>query len=121
MDVRRTVDTLDKMQVRVHCLALGGVDLTSAAGRMTMGVIASVAEFEKDLLIERTHAGLKRAKAEGKHLGRPRSLDPQRCAEVTQRLEAGESVSSVARALCTSRQSIIRVRKRAEQASPTSA
>jgi putative DNA-invertase from lambdoid prophage Rac len=32
------------MGVRVHCLALGGVDLTSAAGRLTMGVIAAVAE-----------------------------------------------------------------------------
>jgi putative DNA-invertase from lambdoid prophage Rac len=38
---------------------------------MTMGVIAAVAEFERDLLIERTHAGLKRAKAQGKQLGRP--------------------------------------------------
>ncbi|MNG30168.1 putative DNA-invertase from lambdoid prophage Rac [compost metagenome] len=38
---------------------------------MTMQVLAAVAEFERDLLIERTHAGLERAKAEGKTLGRP--------------------------------------------------
>ena len=38
---------------------------------MTMAVIAAVAEFERDLLIERTQAGLNRAKAEGKRLGRP--------------------------------------------------
>ena len=56
---------------RVHCLALGGVDLTSPAGKMTMGVIAAVAQFEKDLLIERTQAGQARAKAEGKKFGRP--------------------------------------------------
>lgn len=36
-----------------------------------MQVINAVAEFERDLLIERTHAGLERAKAEGKRLGRP--------------------------------------------------
>jgi hypothetical protein len=42
----------------VHCLALGGVDLTSPAGRMTMGVINAVARFERDLLIERTQSGL---------------------------------------------------------------
>lgn len=71
MDVRQTVELLAGMGVRVHCLALGGMDLTSPAGKMTMGVIASVAEFERDLLIERTHAGLERAKAEGKRLGRP--------------------------------------------------
>lgn len=71
MDVRSTVDTLAAMGVRVHCLALGGADLTSSAGKMTMGVLAAVAEFERDLLIERTQAGLARAKAEGKKLGRP--------------------------------------------------
>src|SRR4051812_11457579 len=38
---------------------------------MTMGVLSVVAQFERDLLIERTQAGLERAKAEGKTLGRP--------------------------------------------------
>lgn len=57
--------------IRVHCLALGGVDLTSAAGKMTMQVLSAVAEFERDLLVERTQQGLMRAKAEGKQLGRP--------------------------------------------------
>src|SRR4051812_18009123 len=46
MDVRATVEALGGIGVRVHCLALGGMDLTSAAGKMTMGVIATVAEFE---------------------------------------------------------------------------
>ncbi|WP_339496807.1 recombinase family protein [Pseudomonas sp. EA_15y_Pfl1_P101] len=71
MDVRSTVDYLAAQGIRVHCLALGGVDLTSPAGKMTMQVLAAVAEFERDLLIERTQAGLERAKAEGKVLGRP--------------------------------------------------
>jgi putative DNA-invertase from lambdoid prophage Rac len=56
IDVATTVVRLSEMGVRVHCLALGGVDLTSPAGRMTMGVITSVAQFERDLLIERTQA-----------------------------------------------------------------
>jgi len=71
MDVRSTVDDLASKGIRVHCLVLGGVDLTSAAGRMTMQVLAAVAEFERDLLIERTQSGLARAKADGKKLGRP--------------------------------------------------
>lgn len=73
MDVRVTVEQLAASGVRVHCLALGGVDLTSAAGKMTMQVLGAVAEFERDLLVERTQAGLKRAKAEGKRLGRPQA------------------------------------------------
>lgn len=71
MDVRSTVEDLAVKGIRVHCLALGGVDLTSPAGKMTMQVISAVAEFERDLLIERTQAGLIRAKAEGRRLGRP--------------------------------------------------
>ncbi len=62
MDVRATVEQLASSGVRVHCLALGGVDLTSPAGKMTMQVIAAVAEFERDLLIERTQSGVIRAK-----------------------------------------------------------
>ena len=58
MDVRATVEALTGLGVRVHCLALGGVDLTSAAGKVIMGVLAAVAEFERDLLIERTQSGL---------------------------------------------------------------
>lgn len=111
MDVRKTVDALAASGVRVHCLALGGIDLTSPAGRMTMGVIAAVAEFEKDLLIERTHAGLSRAKAEGKSLGRPKSLSDEEALEVIKRLAAGESVAATARALGTSRQTVMRVRR----------
>lgn len=74
MDVRFTVEQLAASGIRVHCLSLGGVDLTSAAGKMTMQVLGAVAEFERDLLIERTQQGLLRAKAEGKRLGRPPAL-----------------------------------------------
>jgi putative DNA-invertase from lambdoid prophage Rac len=77
MDVRATVEALAKTGVQVHCLALSGVDLTSAAGKMTMGVLNAVSEFERDLLIERTQAGLSRAKAEGKTLGRPAAPEPR--------------------------------------------
>lgn len=75
MDVRLTIERLEKSGIRVHCLALGGVDLTSPAGKMTMQVLGAVAEFERDLLIERTQAGLMRAKAEGKKLGRPEATN----------------------------------------------
>lgn len=75
MDVRQTVEHLAGIGIRVHCLALGGVDLTSPAGKMTMQVLSAVAEFERDLLIERTQQGLIRAKAEGKQLGRPIAIE----------------------------------------------
>ena len=110
MDVRATVEKLTDLGVRVHCLALGGVDLTSPAGKMTMGVIAAVAEFERDLLIERTQAGLSRAKSEGKTLGRPQSFTKQQAELLRQRIVAGESVASLAKEFGTSRQSVMRAR-----------
>ncbi|MBI2770218.1 MAG: recombinase family protein [Burkholderiales bacterium] len=110
MDVRTTVEGLAERGVRVHCLALGGVDLTSPAGKMTMGVIAAVAEFERDLLRERTLAGLERVKAEGKALGRPASLSAIQVSKVSSRLGRGDSVAAIARDLDTSRQTIMRVR-----------
>lgn len=108
MDVRATVERLAGMSVRVHCLALGGIDLTSPAGKMTMGVITAVAEFERDLIIERTNAGLVRAKAEGKRIGRKAALSAEQQALVTQRLKEGATVSGLAREFNTSRATIWR-------------
>lgn len=110
MDVRATVDALAGIGVRVHCLALGGVDLTSSAGKMTMGVIAAVAEFERDLLVERTRSGLARAKASGKALGRPQALGRAQAIAAQEKLASGLSVAAVARDLKTSRQTIMRMR-----------
>lgn len=112
MDVRATVDSLAAAGIRVHCLALGGVDLTSAAGRMTMGVIAAVAEFERDLLIERTQAGLKRAKAAGKLLGRPAALSIAQQKLVRERRLKGASLGVLAQEFGVSRSAIQRIEKR---------
>ena len=76
-----------------------------------MGVIAAVAEFECDLLVERTQSGLSRAKAQGKVLGRPRSVDAQASKLVVERLQRGEAVAALAREYGTSRQSIMRIRQ----------
>lgn len=111
MDVRATVDNLAGEGVKVHCLALGGVDLTSPAGKMTMGVIAAVAEFERDLLVERTQAGLSRAKAEGKTLGRPSALTVDQQAAVRLKRSQGLSLGALATEYGVSRAAIQRVQK----------
>lgn len=108
MDVRATVERLSAAGIRVHCLALGGMDLASPAGKMTMGVIAAVAEFERDLLIERTQSGLRRAAAEGKRLGRPRAVT----VDQVQALKAqGLSQSAVAAELQVSQSTVKRLWK----------
>lgn len=115
IDVRETVGQLAGLGVRVHCLALGGVDLTSPAGKMTMQVIAAVAEFERDLLIERTQSGIIRAKALGKRLGRPPTLNAEERLAVIERLAAGVSIAELAREFKTTRQTVMRVREAAQR------
>jgi putative DNA-invertase from lambdoid prophage Rac len=112
MDVRATVERLAEMQVRVHCLALGGVDLTSAAGKMTMSVIAAVAEFERDLLVERTQAGLARATAQGKRLGRPTKLTLEQQEAVRSRRSQGTSLGTLAKEFGVSRSAVQRAERR---------
>ena len=88
-DVLATVASLEHSGIKVHCLALGGMDLTSAAGKMTMSVLSAVAEFERDLLVERTQAGLERAKQEGKKLGRKVSYTEEQAVLVKKNVSAG--------------------------------
>jgi putative DNA-invertase from lambdoid prophage Rac len=77
---------------------------------MTMGVINAVAQFERDLLIERTRSSLARAKADGAVLGRPVILDATQRNAVRRELAAGASVSAMARKFVISRQTIMRAR-----------
>lgn len=110
IDIRQTVELLAASEICVHCLALGGVDLTSPAGKMTMQVISAVAEFERDLLIERTHAGIAKAKASGKRFGRPPALNEEQKQAVLLRIDEGASISAIAREFETTRQTILRVK-----------
>ncbi|MBO9535212.1 recombinase family protein [Herbaspirillum sp.] len=73
-DVDRTVEMLRQKGIRVVVLDLPVMEVTSAAGELVRRMFAAFAQFERDQLIERTQAGLARAKAEGKVLGRRDTL-----------------------------------------------
>lgn len=115
INVSITVKTLAEMGVRVYCLALGSADLTSSAGTTTMNVLNAVAQFERDLLIEPTQSGLKRAKPEGKTLVRPFTLNDEQKQGVRNDLAKGMSVSAITRKFATSRQTSMRVRDEGSQ------
>ena len=80
---------------------------------MTMQVIAAMAEFERDLLIERTQSGINRAKAAGKQFGRPPALNMEEREAVIEKLHAGINVTKLAREFKTTRQTIMRIREAA--------
>ena len=111
IDVGSTVRMLQERKIKVIVLALGGTDLTSPAGKMLMMMLSAVAEMERDLLIERTQAGLARAKAEGKRLGRKPKTTAAQKSEIRSLLKEGLSVSQVARDFKISRATVIAIRE----------
>jgi DNA invertase Pin-like site-specific DNA recombinase len=74
------------------------LDTTTPSGRLLFHVLAAIAEFERDLIRDRAIAGIRRAKAQGRRLGRPRryQVDVDRARQL---LREGLSLRTVARAL----------------------
>lgn len=110
-DIGATIKALAARRIVVVVLQLGKMDLTSAAGKLMLNMLAAVAEMERDLLVERTQSGLARAKAEGKTLGRPASTTGEQRAAMARQHQAGASISALARTFGISRASVMRVVK----------
>jgi putative DNA-invertase from lambdoid prophage Rac len=110
IDVQQTFELFEKAGMRLVVLQLGNLDLTSSAGFLMVKVLAAMADFERDLIIERTQAGQARARAEGKHMGRPpKTTESQRVA-IRNALDKGATVTSMAERYKVSRATIISVR-----------
>ena len=109
VDVLQTVQSLADRNIKIIVLQLGNTDLSSPTGRLLLTMLAAVASMERDLLIERTQAGLMRAKAEGKKLGRPSKTTQEQKAEIVLRKKNGESISHLARIFGVSRATILAI------------
>jgi putative DNA-invertase from lambdoid prophage Rac len=82
--------------------------MTDPVGKAMLTMLSAVAELERDLLIERTQAGLERAKSQGKKLGRRPSLSETDRIAVREQGATGVSVSKLARDYGVSRATILR-------------
>jgi len=110
-DVGATIKMMGGRRIEVIVLQLGKLDLTSAAGKLMLTMLAAVAEMERDLLVERTQAGLARAKAEGKTLGRPSKTNDEQRRQISAGYAAGVTVSELARRFAVSRANILGIVK----------
>jgi DNA invertase Pin-like site-specific DNA recombinase len=72
-------------------------DTSSSQGRLLSTLLAAIADFERDLIRERTGEGRKRAMANGIKFGRKRKLSDYQRAEAVKRREAGETLAAVAK------------------------
>lgn len=85
------------------------IDSTTASGRMMMQMLGSFAEFERAMVRERTQAGLRSARAQGRSGGRQSKLSPHQQAEVITMLTAGRSTADIARLFRVHRATISRI------------
>lgn len=70
-------------QKDIHFVSLTqGIDTNTVEGRIFFGVLALFAEYERELIRQRTKAGMQAAKLRGKHVGRPRKITPELIADV---------------------------------------
>ena len=111
IDVQQTVRLFTERGIRLVVLQMGNLDLTSSAGELMVKVLSAIADFERDLIVERTQAGQAKARAEGKHMGRPSKTSPEEQGEVRRLLGQGVSVSEVARRFKISRGTVINIRE----------
>jgi putative DNA-invertase from lambdoid prophage Rac len=106
-DLLATLQELEHLGVGFVSL-IEALDLTTPAGRAMAGLFAIFAEFEREILRERTRAGLAQARLNGRRLGRPMTAGLQ-AAEIRKLHRAGVSKSEVARRLQISRTSVRRI------------
>lgn len=92
--ILRFWDDADAAGVRVIVIDQG-IDTSTPAGRLQRNMLAALAEFERELILERTQAGVARARALGKKFGAPRRIPESVAREVRARRERGESLRMI--------------------------
>jgi DNA invertase Pin-like site-specific DNA recombinase len=95
-DLLETIETMRDAGARFQSLSEPWADTTTHAGKMIMTVFAGIAEFERDLIRERTTAGRDAAKSRGVRFGRPRKLTAEQTKLVRRLIEEGRAVREVA-------------------------
>jgi DNA invertase Pin-like site-specific DNA recombinase len=92
--ILRLWDEADAAGVRVIVIDQG-IDTSTPAGRLQRNMLAALAEFERELILERTRAGIARARALGKKFGAPRRISEAVAREVRERRGQGESLRMI--------------------------
>ena len=101
LDLVGLVENLKARDVGLKVLTGAGasIDTTKPEGRLFFAMFAALAEFERELIRERTTAGMKAAKRRGVHVGRPRKLAPDQLDMAAQLIAGDRSQREVAKAL----------------------
>lgn len=96
-DLLNILHYIGKAGATFKSLADAWADTTTMHGRLLVTMLGGIADFERELIKARTGEGRARARARGKHMGRPPKLTPFQRQEALARREAGESLTDIAR------------------------
>ena len=107
-DLYRIASELTEKGVSFKVVDDPSIDTTSRTGKLLMGVLALIAEFENDIRRERQIDGIARAKENGVRFGRKRELTEERVEEIRALREAGETVPAIIKRTGFSKASIYR-------------
>jgi len=105
-DLHRIIDQLAAKEVGFRCLQQGAVDTTTSMGKLVLGILGAVAEFETDIRKERQREGIEKAKQRGVYKGRPASIDANKVRELK---AAGLGGAAIAREMGIGRASVYRL------------
>lgn len=97
-DILNVVEELKARNIRLRVLQFDGMDITSSMGKMVLTCMAAMAELERNILIERTNAGLARTRASGTKLGRPLTVEPQTLRDALVYMREGRTWAQIAAA-----------------------
>lgn len=104
----QTVDALGRRGIQFRSLT-EGMDTTTATGRLTFHIVGAMAEFERELIRERTKAGLEAAKGKGAKLGRPSHIKPEQLSLIYEMSAAGNTQIGIANSTGLTRAQVGRV------------
>ncbi|WP_368485944.1 recombinase family protein [Rothia mucilaginosa] len=106
-----TIADLARREINIQVLE-PTLDTSKPADKVVVNVIVSLAEWERELLVERIREGVAHARAQGRVAGPKPKLTDEQARQARQLIEGGESISSVARSFNVSRQTLYRALER---------
>ena len=111
-DLHRILRRISEAGAEFKSLAESWIDTATPHGRLIMTVLGGIAEFERELILLRTHEGREKAKANGVPFGRKPKLTAHQQREIVKRLAAGETTRDLAASYRVDQSTIVRVHAR---------
>jgi DNA invertase Pin-like site-specific DNA recombinase len=116
-ELLETMETICEAGARFQPLSAPWANTITHAGKLIMTVFEGIAEFERDLIRERTSAGREAARRRGIHFGRPRKLNPEQAKLARRLVDEGKSVTEVVDTFNVHTATIYRLSGKGEMAS----